>query len=103
MRTLTPILVLSLLLSCTGQKENPTIKTLLLEQLKNSHTEKDWYVPLNIALQELTSEQANWVDSTQNHSICQLVSHLSFWNERVLIAFQGVHPLILMIIMMKLF
>jgi len=49
-------------------------------------------VPLNFAIQGLTSEQANWKDSTDNHSICQLVSHLTFWNERILIAFQGNTP-----------
>lgn len=92
MRILTLIFVLLFFFSCSEQKDNPSVKTLLLEQLRNSHTEKDWYVPLNIALQGLTPDQANWMDSTQNHSICQLVSHLIFWNKRILIAFQGNTP-----------
>ena len=72
--------------------DNPEVKQLLLEQLRNSHSEKDWYVPLTFAVDSLTSEQAHWKDSTENHSICQLVSHLTFWNERVLIAFNGDTP-----------
>ena len=75
----------------TSAKE-PTIQSLLVEQLKKSHSAPDWYVPLNSALNGLTAEQAHWSDSTDNHSICQLVSHIIFWNERVLIAFQGDTP-----------
>lgn len=92
MRVLIPLFVLFFFFSCIDTKDKPTVKKLLLEQLRNSHTEKDWYVPLNNAVKGLTSEQANWMDSTENHSICQLVSHLTFWNERILIAFQGNKP-----------
>ena len=92
MRVLIPLFVLCFFFSCTDNKDKPSVRALLLEQLRNSHTDKDWYVPLNFALQGLTAEQANWKDSTENHSICQLVSHLTFWNERILIAFQGNTP-----------
>jgi uncharacterized damage-inducible protein DinB len=44
---------------------------------------------LGIAIEGLTEEQAHWKDSLDNHSIKELVSHLAFWNERILIAFQG--------------
>ena len=37
----------------------------------------------------VTAEQSNWRDNSENHSIGQLVSHLIFWNERVLNAFDG--------------
>ena len=30
------------------------------------------------------AEQSNWKDSTENHSIAELVSHLTFWNEAFL-------------------
>jgi DinB superfamily len=92
MRALIPLFVLSFFFSCTDTNDKLSVKKILLEQLRNSHTDKDWYVPLNFAVQGLTSEQANWKDSTDNHSICQLVSHLTFWNERILIAFQGNTP-----------
>ncbi len=103
MKKLTPLFVLLFFFSCSEQNDKPTIKTLLLEQLRNSHTEKNWYVPLHIAIEELTSEQANWKDSTQNHSICELVSHLIFWNERILIAFHGDTPLTSMTIIRRHF
>jgi hypothetical protein len=65
-------------------KETPTLKSILLEQLKTTHNEKDWFVPVNIAIEGLTPEQANWTDGSGNHSIAQLTSHLIFWNNQVL-------------------
>lgn len=83
-------------MGCSATEETPddqpTVRSLLLEQLKNTHTDKDWFVPTHVAVQGLTAEQSNWKDSTDNHSIGELVSHLAFWNERVLIAFQGNTP-----------
>ena len=78
----------------TGEEQPapPTVRSILLEQLKNTHTIPDWYVPLNDALDGLTAEQAHWTDSTENHSICQIASHLLFWNGRILTAFQGNTP-----------
>ena len=58
----------------------PTLKSILLEQLKTTHNVKDWFVPPNIAVQGLTAEQANWKDSSDNHSIAQLTTHLIFWH-----------------------
>ena len=69
--------------------EDSTLRTVLLEQLRNTHTHQDWFIPTNEALVGLTSEQAIWKDSTRNHSILELVSHLAFWNDRILTAFQG--------------
>ena len=70
-------------------KTEPTLKSILLEQLKTTHTDKDWFVPVNVALQGLTAEQANWNDGKGNHSIGQLAHHLLFWNGRVLAQFKG--------------
>lgn len=89
------ILFFVLMLSCTASKEkpdDPSIRSILLEQLRNTHSNKDWFVPAKMAVEGLTAEQANWKDSTNNHSIAELVSHLAFWNERMLIAFQGDTP-----------
>ena len=68
--------------------ESPTLKSVLLEQFKTTHTKKDWFVPVNVALEGLTAEQALWNDGSGNHSIAQLTSHLIFWNERLLRAFK---------------
>ena len=70
----------------------PTLKSILLEQLKTTHNVKDWFVPVNIAIDGLTAQQANWKDSTNNHSIAQLTTHLIFWNEQMLAKFKGEKP-----------
>lgn len=56
-----------------------TLRNHLLEQLKATHTNKDWFVPANIAVQGLTPEQASWTDGHGNHSVGQLACHLPFW------------------------
>jgi uncharacterized damage-inducible protein DinB len=65
------------------------LKELLIAQLKNSHNEKNWYVPVNVAVQGISAEQAMWTDGSGNHSVGQLAYHLMFWNERTLKGFQG--------------
>lgn len=76
--------------STYAQKDSvPTLKSILLEQLKTTHNEKDWFVPPSIAIAGLTAEQANWKDNTENHSIAQLTTHLIFWNLQMLDKFEG--------------
>lgn len=90
MRTYSILLLLSsCVLSCTPREVPPDVRSILLEQLRNTHTNQDWFVPAKIAVQGLSAAQSNWKDSTDNHSIGELVSHLIFWNERILIAFAG--------------
>lgn len=69
-----------------------TLKSILLEQLKTTHNIKDWFVPPTLAVAGLTAEQANWKDSSENHSIAQLTTHLIFWNKQSLDKFNGVKP-----------
>lgn len=76
-------------LSCSNNNDIPKIKSLLIKQLKNIHENQDWFVPINSAVEGLSVEQSNWKDSTSNHSIRELVSHLTFWNEMNLKAFKG--------------
>ncbi len=73
-------------------KTAPTIKSVLLEQLKTTHNKKEWFVPVNIAVEGLTAEQAMWKDSSGNHSVGQLVNHLIFWNGQQLAKFKGNKP-----------
>lgn len=70
--------------SCSEKEKISELKSLLTEQLKYSHTDENWFVPTKIAITGLTAEQSNWKDSTENHSIAELVSHLTFWNEAFL-------------------
>jgi hypothetical protein len=67
----------------------PTLKSILLEQLKTTHNVKDWFVPPSLAVAGLTAEQANWKDNTENHSIAQLTTHLIFWDRQTLDKFEG--------------
>lgn len=81
--------ILILFSCCSRNKSESELKPLLLEQLKNTHSEQNWFVPTKIAIQGLTAEQSQWKDSTENHSIGELVSHITFWNEMNLRAFKG--------------
>ena len=87
--------LLSLLLAFTvtasfAQTDStPTLKSILLEQLRTTHNVKDWFVPANIAVAGLTPEQANWKDNSENHSIAMLTTHLIFWNKQSLDKFKG--------------
>ncbi len=91
MKLLTLILLLGVTGSINAQKKDamPTLKSILLEQLKTTHNSEDWFVPVNIAIDGLTPEQASWKDTSSNHSIVQLVNHLIFWNSDQLAKFKG--------------
>ena len=69
-----------------------TLKSVLLKQLKETHNEEAWFVPVKVAIEGLTSEQAAWKDATDNHSIAQLENHLIFWNKQQLAKFKGENP-----------
>jgi uncharacterized damage-inducible protein DinB len=76
-----------------GQNQKPpTLKSILLEQLRTTHNQKDWFVPVNTAVEGLTPEQVTWKDKNGNHSIGQLANHLIFWNEQALAKFKGEKP-----------
>jgi DinB family protein len=70
----------------------PTLKSVLLEQLKTTHNQEEWFVPVKVAIEGLTPEQAAWKDENENHSIVQLVNHLIFWNRQQLAKFNGEKP-----------
>ena len=79
--------------ACFAQKDStPTLRSILLEQLRTTHNVKDWFVPPSIAVAGLSAEQANWKDSSQNHSIAQLATHLIFWNKQMIDKFHGLKP-----------
>ena len=75
-----------------GQKAPATLKSILLEQLRTTHNQKDWFVDANTAVAGLTPEQANWTDGKGNHSVGQLTVHLIFWNQEQLARFKGEAP-----------
>ena len=70
----------------------PTLKSVLLDQLKGTHDQAEWFVPVKTAIEGLSAEQAAWKDKTDNHSIAQLVNHLVFWDRQYLEKFKGEKP-----------
>ncbi|MGB9463833.1 MAG: DinB family protein [Candidatus Acidiferrum sp.] len=74
------------------QKPAPTLKSVLLEQLKSTHNNSDWFVCANVAVAGLTPEQASWTDGKGNHSVGQLANHIIFWNRLNLERMKGGQP-----------
>ena len=89
---------LLLLIICSSffafaQEQQPTtLRGVLLEQLRTTHDQKDWFVSAKEATEGLTPEQANWTDGKGNHSVGQLTYHLLFWDRRALARFKGEDP-----------
>jgi hypothetical protein len=76
------IFLFTFLLSSKSQTpEKLTLKKVLLNQLKTTHNKEDWFAPLNIAIDGLTPEQANWKEKGADHSIAELTTHIIFWNQ----------------------
>ena len=90
MKTMVAFLVLFLSFHAYAQTPKPaTLRSILLEQLRTTHNEKDWFVPISVAVEGLTAQQASWKDGSGNHSVGQLSNHLLFWNKRELLKFKG--------------
>ena len=86
------VLSLSLQAFAQNQKTPATLRSILLDQLKTTHNQKDWFVDANTAVAGLTAEQASWTDGKGNHSVGQLAYHIVFWNQRNLAKFKGETP-----------
>lgn len=89
------VLLLMLPMAAFGQarKQPPTtLRGILLEQLKTSHDQEDWFVPAKVAVAGLTAEQAMWSPGHGGHSVGQLAYHLWYWDSRALDNFKGVKP-----------
>src|SRR5215472_19018205 len=91
MKRLIPVLFVFVALNAVGQnKKGPTdLRGVLLEQLRTTHSNEDWFVPAKIAVDGLTAEQASWNPGKGNHSVGQLAYHLWFWDSRALADFKG--------------
>jgi hypothetical protein len=75
----------------------PTLKSVLLAQLRSTHNKAEWFVPLNTAVAGLTPEQARWVPKSEgpnnpapeDHSVGMVAYHLLYWNEQSLHQLKG--------------
>jgi uncharacterized damage-inducible protein DinB len=93
MKLIVTFLLLTLSLPVYAQDKKPTtLRGVLLEQLRTTHDQKDWFVPINVAVEGLTAEQASWTDGHGNHSAGQLTNHMLFWNTEQLARFKGETP-----------
>jgi hypothetical protein len=101
--TLKPILAALLVLpialaqaQAPQSKTAPTLKSILLAQLRSTHNKAEWFVPINTAVAGLTPEQAKWIPKSEgthnpapaDHSIGMLTYHLLFWNTQALARFK---------------
>jgi hypothetical protein len=86
-----PILLLLVLAAAVhAQDKKPTtLREVLLAELRSTHTSEEWFVPANIAVRDLTAEQASWTDGKGNHSVGQLAYHLVYWNRLNLARLKG--------------
>lgn len=94
MKQILAILILSLAVygNAQNQKKPATLRSTLLDELRETHNQKGWFVDANTAVAGLTAEQANWTDGKGNHSVGQLAYHIVYWNQRNLSKFKGQAP-----------
>ncbi len=83
------VLLLSLPSSAQSQQPPATLRSLLLHELHTTHNQADWFVPISVAVDGLTAEQASWQPPAGGHSAGQLTYHLLFWNRRNLLRLKG--------------
>ncbi len=90
-RLIAVLLLAGWCLVAIAQKSQPptTLRGVLLEQLRTTHTAEDWFVPANIAVQGLTADQAKWSPGKGSHSVGQLAYHIWYWDARSLAQFKG--------------
>jgi hypothetical protein len=58
-------------------KADSQLKTVLMQELRETHNEKNWFVSEKEAVAGLTPDQAAWSDG-KTHSVGQLVQHLTY-------------------------
>lgn len=90
--TIAVLVALVLVVAAPAEDKKPptTLRGVLLEQLKTTHDQEDWFVPISVAVDGLTAEQAQWTPGKNGHSVGQLAYHIWYWDARALNDFKGV-------------
>ena len=90
MRRLMILVLLGASVVAVGQdaKTPATLKSILLQELRETHNQKNWFVSEKEAAGGLTGEQAAASDG-KVHSVGQLVQHLNYWNAISLARFKN--------------
>ena len=73
-------------------KKAPDLRSILLEQFRDTWVDQDWFVPVMKSLDGLTAKQAMWKPSDSSHSIGELAFHIWYWNKEQLDKFNGIKP-----------
>ena len=83
------VVTLSLPSPAQNQPQPASLRIILLQELHTTHNKEDWFVPISVAVDALTAEQARWQPSGGGHSAGQLTYHLLFWNRHNLLKMKG--------------
>jgi DinB superfamily len=83
------VLMLPSLGQAQSQQPPATLRTILLHELHTTHNQEEWFVPISVAVDGLTAQQASWQPPAGAHSAGQLTYHLLFWNRRNLQRLKG--------------
>ena len=76
----------------TQEKAAPTLRSVLLKQFQSTWNKEEWFVPVSIAVEGLSAQQAMWKPNDSSHSVGELAYHLLFWNKQSLDKFYGRKP-----------
>jgi hypothetical protein len=66
-----------------------SVKSILNEQLIACFDESAWFASAKSALENLSAEDAVWKPTNEIHSVCEIISHLNFYNRKCLWRFNG--------------
>jgi len=89
------ILLISAALPAAAQQapqKEATLRSILLEQFRNTWNKEDWYVPVSIAVEGITAKQAMWRPADSSHSVAELAYHILYWNRESLDKFYDRKP-----------
>jgi hypothetical protein len=70
----------------------PTLRSTLLKQFQSTWNKENWFVPISVAVDGITAQQAMWKPCDSCHSVGQLAYHLLFWNRQSLDKFYDRKP-----------
>ena len=75
-------LFLTCCLPIWAQKQaDSDLRSLLISQIQNAFSHQEWFIPLQKSVANLDYLKASTATSEEDHSIAQLLAHISYWNK----------------------
>jgi len=65
------------------------LNKFLSQQFNATYNEANWFAPLKTIIQGMNGFEAFWKLNGKDNSVCNIILHLTFWNERLLKQFKG--------------